>query len=405
MSMSRCLWIIVTVLLLPLSVLLGESFESSTLYLTWQRDPCSTMTMQWLSKNSDSSESEIRYRNEAGGHWYFSKGKIVPLPGSSYFVYQVELEGLQPDSTYQFKIASEEDLYRFKTMPTDTQHGISFVVGGDMYHDDISFMINTSKQAAKVNPQFAVIGGDIAYVYVNRMITKFHKWIEWIQAWHSHMVTPEGVLIPVIAAIGNHDVAGGYDQTPLVAKDFATLFPMPGDKIFNVLDFQQYLSLFLLDSGHANSVGGAQAEWLNKALWQRSKIPHKFAFYHVPAYPGVRSFRNNYSAAIRKYWVPLFENGGIDIAFEHHDHAYKRTYSILKNKVHPRGVVYIGDGGWGVEKPRIASVNKRPFYLAKTLSVRHFLLVDIHGDNTSVKCIDDQGKVLDGLALNRNDEL
>jgi hypothetical protein len=51
---------------------------------------------------------------------------------------------------------------------------------------------------------------------------------------------------------------------------------------------------------------------------------------------------------IREHWCPLFDEYGVQLAFEHHDHAYKRTYPIRKGTVDPRGVVYLGDGAWGV---------------------------------------------------------
>ena len=124
---------------------------------------------------------------------------------------------------------------------------------------------------------------------------------------------------------------------------------MPGHQIYNSLDFGSFLSLILLDSGHANPIEGAQTQWLNNVLEKRQNILHRFAFYHVPAYPCVRSYRTKQSVLIRKTWIPLFEKWGIQVAFEHHDHAYKRTYPLLKNRIQPHGIIYLGDGGWGLK--------------------------------------------------------
>lgn len=52
------------------------------------------------------------------------------------------------------------------------------------------------------------------------------------------------------------------------------------------------------------------------------------AIYHVPAYPSARSFTGRTQSMIRKHWVPLFEKSTMNLAFENHDHAYKRTYPI-----------------------------------------------------------------------------
>jgi hypothetical protein len=57
-------------------------------------------------------------------------------------------------------------------------------------------------------------------------------------------------------------------------------------------------------------------------------VPHLFPVYHVPGYPSVRAFDGATSAQVREHWAPLFERAGVRVAFENHDHAYKRTHPI-----------------------------------------------------------------------------
>jgi hypothetical protein len=263
-----------------------------------------------------------------------------------------------------------------------------------MYHDGIALLAKTCQKAAQTNPLFALVGGDIAYAVKSRYfsIQMTERWIDWIKAWHRYMITPQGHLVPVVAAIGNHDLIGQYDQTPAQAAIFSTLFPMPGKRIYNVLDFDSYLSIFILDSCHANSIS-SQSNWLRTALGDRQHVTHRCAIYHVPAYPSARDFKNKYSTAIRNFWVPLFEQGRIQTAFEHHDHTYKRTYPLLKGRIHPQGILYIGDGGWGVDKPRKSKGDRS--YLAKTAAVRHFIAVTLTPTHQQFKCITDQGQVVD----------
>src|SRR5262249_52349381 len=45
----------------------GGPFEPDTLFLTWQRDPTTTMTIQWVVKDSD--DPVIRYANRGKGEW------------------------------------------------------------------------------------------------------------------------------------------------------------------------------------------------------------------------------------------------------------------------------------------------------------------------------------------------
>jgi hypothetical protein len=369
---------------------------SSTVYLTWQKQPETTMTIQWLSPMGQEN-SQIDYRMAGDEEWRKAKGSSFPFPQSSqYLIHRVELTQLTPDALYCFKFPSTNQEYRFRTMPLNLNRPIRFVVGGDMYHDSIDLMKETSRQAAKTDPFFALLGGDIAYAVGRaRSLQHNERWIEWIKAWHECMTTADGRLIPVISAIGNHDLLGHFDQTPEQAKVFSSLFPMPGEQIYNVLDFGSYLSLFILDSGHANSISGPQATWLRKSLQARQHVSNRFAIYHVPAYPSVRPFQQKHSVLIRRHWVPLFEQLGVELVFEHHDHDYKRTYPILNNKVSPKGVVYIGDGAWGIGQPRHPQTVRKPFYLDKCVSSRHFLIVSLNNQEQRVTCLDYRGRVLD----------
>lgn len=371
---------------------------TDTIYLTWQRHPDTTMTIQWISPLQQPQSIVSYCLKEDSTAWKEVSGETFKFPHSSrYLIHRVELQALQPNTDYLFKVAPYQKNYSFHTASSDLEQNMRFVVGGDMYHDGIQLMAKTCRQAALTNPLFALIGGDIAYA-VESAHTPFQnveRWIEWIKTWHATMVAPNGNLIPVIAAIGNHDLVGHYDQHPLKAAIFSTLFPMPGKQIYNTLDFGSYLSLFLLDSGHANSISGPQAKWLQTALQERQDMTHRFAAYHVPAYPSCRSFHNRQSLAIRRSWVPLFEKGGIQTCFEHHDHAYKRTYPLLRNRMHPDGIVYLGDGAWGVERPRSPRLRCKPSFLAKFSPTRHFIVVDLTPSQQRFRSLNDQGKIID----------
>lgn len=372
---------------------------SETVYVTWLQSPATSMTIQWISL-SDQVMNRITYRKKDESEWKVAQGTYYPFPQTlEYLIHRTELQGLKPDSEYIFKLNNYPESYQFKTMPLQlSEEGVRFVVGGDMYHDGIEIMSSTSRQAAKFNPAFALAGGDIAYAS-DTVATKpqnIERWIKWVQAWHKDMVTPSGNLVPVIATVGNHDVSGYYNQTPAQARIFSLLFPMPGSQIYNTLDFGTYLSLFLMDSGHANQVEGKQTEWLSKALHERHKMLHLFAAYHVPAYSSVRPFNQPLSVDIRQHWVPLFETGGIQTVFEHHDHAYKRTFPLLNNKIDPHGIIYLGDGAWGVGKPRKQrSSRRKKFYIAKFAAQRHFIGVVIQKDRQSFFSIDPNGRLID----------
>jgi hypothetical protein len=201
------------------------------------------------------------------------------------------------------------------------------------------------------------------------------------------MVTPDGCLIPMVLAIGNHEVHGYYDQTPDRATSFYALFGFPGPEGRGVLDFGDYMSVIVLDSSHTHDVAGEQTQWLESVLAARTDVPHLFAIYHIPAFPSVRGFDGRLQTAVRTNFVPLFEEYGLDVAFENHDHAYKRTPLI-------NGVLYLGDGCWGVAPRRVHDA-ARTWYLERSESRNHVFVTTIQGDTRVHEAIDPDGVIFD----------
>jgi hypothetical protein len=369
-----------------------------TVFLTWQKDPTTTMTIQWLSFLAQ-KETTVFYRaKQSDSEWKEISAEFFAFPHSSqYLFHRVEITQLCPDTDYFFSISPYVETYEFHTLPNQLNSEIRFVVGGDMYHDEKELMNQTSQEAARTRPHFALLGGDIAYaVGSSRLpVQRVDKWVEWIKNWHQIMRTPQGQLIPVVAAVGNHDVVGQFDQTPKEAAIFSTLFPLSGKQIYTTFDVGSYLTILLLDSGHANPIAGKQAAWINQALQVRQNMLHRFAIYHIPAYPSNSSVHNRYSKAIREYWVPLFEKGNIQAVFEHHDHTYKRTYPLLNHHIDPKGITYLGDGAWGVKKLRKPKSRFKRAYLAKTSSSRHFILIRLTPKEQTFTSISGEGKIID----------
>ena len=232
--------------------------DPAAVYLTWQRSPESTMTIHWLTL-LDEPDDAVEYQPLGAADWLKTTGFHTQLPvDTPYFIHTVELTNLHPAADYSFRIGSAGHIYKFQTMPADLRAPIRFVAGGDMYHDSIEILRATNREAAKTSPMFALVGGDIAYAadkqanlfpsWMHRLLNvplkqKFEWWLGWLVAWEKEMVTPEGRLVPILPVLGNHDTNGYFGQTPAEAPFFYSLFAMPGQQGYNVLDFGNYMSL------------------------------------------------------------------------------------------------------------------------------------------------------------------
>lgn len=373
------------------SCLNGQADEPIAVYLTWQNDPTSTMTINWIS-DTNQTDDLVTFKPLNNGLWSTAVGLHRPLPHDyPAIIHHVELKNLLPDSEYHFKIGENETTYKFRTLPNSLVAPLRFVVGGDIFHDSVEALEETNMQAARTNPAFALQGGDLGY-----SSKKVQPWITWLQIWTKTMLSTDGCCIPMIAALGNHDVEGHYGDNPAHAPIFSALLRASDQTAFYTFDAGDYLAITVLDSGHTNAIDGKQVDWLKEVLDTRAHFKHKFALYHLPAYPSARKYDSKRAPLIRKYWVPLFEKFSLHAAFENHDHCYKRSILLKEGMQNPQGVLYLGDGAWGVSAPRKPKEKaEETWYLAKTAAKRHFILVTIQPNGRSFEAIDHIGRSFD----------
>jgi hypothetical protein len=380
------------------------------MYLSWQRDPTTTMTVQWHTEGETGSAA-LQYGSIEGDDLQVLPAESHPMPYSDRLIHTVEIIGLEPGSEYHFRLSNtspgvQSPLYKFRTMPSHADKPIRIAVGGDIQHQQ-KWMEQVNREAMRFDPDFMVWGGDLAYA--DGKEERLFLWYTFFDAMMDTLITDDGRVVPVLMGIGNHEILGGYywgnerghdayeDSDAFresIAPYYYSLFAFPGHPGYGHLDFGDYLSLIFLDTDHSGPIAGAQTEWLTQVIAERENVPHLFPISHFPAYPSVRPFESNVSARIREHWIPLYEAHGVRVAFENHDHAYKRTVPIREGKEDPGGVVYIGDGAWGVAE-RVPHAAADVWYLEKSQSMRHFILVTIQGDSQDFKMISREGKLID----------
>ncbi len=362
--------------------------EEPSVWLTWRDDPTTTMTVMWLTNKSESSNA-IAFQKKGESKWHHTEGKSWELPNKKpYLIHRVDLKRLKPDSIYRFKVGKKSTSLSLRTMPAKLSNPIRFITGGDAYHKNFKRFQTMTRRAAKESPRFAIIGGDISYASATKnKPEKWDKWLEFFSCWSKEMKDRDGCLIPLLVTIGNHEVSGSFNRSMKEAPFYYLFF----EKATYDLSFGSYLHLTFLDSGHTQKIKGKQTKWLEKVLKKNKKHTHRFAIYHVGAYPSSNDFDFHASKAVRKHWVPLFEKYKINACFESHDHAYKRTHPLLNGKKNPDGVVYFGDGSWGVAPRKPES---RP-YLAQTAQKQQVLLVEIGKSGRKFWAIDAKGKKID----------
>jgi hypothetical protein len=364
-----------------------------TLFLTWQRDPTTTMTVQWVGPQT-AANTTIRYVGKLEDTWKSAKVATTGAwPRTDLKVHRCEITGLSPGGEYLFQIGKTSPVCKFRTMPAKATDAIQWVSGGDCGTG--SHAINTNILAAKQEPHFALIGGDLGYDNGRSPGTA----IKFLTNYAKHMIDPKGRMIPMVTCIGNHEVNGGYSKKREDATYYLPLFDgLYKDTTYATLDFGNYLSLVLLDSGHISPIAGEQADWLEDVLKERVERPHLFAVNHVPAYPSARepegtNGKFGTGEAQRLHWCPLYERFGVDVVLEHHDHAFKRTHALTAGMKDKYGVPYLGDGSWGQLRTP-GTLEKRP-YLAAVSKAYHMTVHRLEGDQRYHVALEESGKVAD----------
>lgn len=403
--------LVLVVVLLAQGVLAGVAPAAPPdvlgIYLTWSRDPTTTMTVNWVDLYPD-SPTDVHYRKAGGDDAWTAApaAKRVVLEPSALQRRYVEITGLSPDTLYEFGIGEKPEPdkgWRFRTMPAALTRPIRFAAGGDMMHTR-EMLETMTKEVAKLDPDFALLGGDLAYEN-GRLATRI---ADWLGGWDRAAVAKGRRLIPMVVAIGNHEVAGNYGgRVPDDAPYFYRLFTFPHEmRPYYALDFGDYLSMVVLDSAHTVPIEGAQAEWLGKAMAERVGKTFVFAAYHWPAYGTAKASKDSQpidharSVAIRQHWITHFERFGVTAVFEHDHHTYKRTHPIRNHqRDDANGITYLGDGAWGV-RPRKVPEPGTAWWLAKAESRNHAWIVDLEPDKTvRVRAVDPTGVVFDDHRL------
>lgn len=370
-----------------------QAFDPDMMFLTWQRDPTTTMTVQWVGASGNADELKVTCSPHGKDQWSTGVApKTRDYPMTNLRIYRAELTDLTPGTEYEFKVGQSKP-FRFRSMPAKATDSFQFISGGDCGVGPAAVAGNIL--AAKQDPMFALIGGDLGYDNGTRLEAS----LKFVRNYAKHMIDSQKRLIPLVVCIGNHEVRGGYNASRKDGTFFFALFDcLFPERTFATLDFGDYLSLVLLDTGHVAPIPGEQTDWLDRALAERVDRPHLIAVNHVPAYPSFRPPREGdryegTGALNRKHWVPLFEKHNVDFVLEHHDHTFKRTHPLKDGLIDPNGILYLGDGSWGKLRS-LNKIEKRP-YLAMANDSYHITLHRIEGERRFHMAMEGSGKIVD----------
>lgn len=369
---------------------------------TYADNPSTTITVNWQTKSKLTQTPSVHCstvpRNQLSApSEQIVLGNSTQIKGlKGYFYHRVHLSGLKPNTTYYLNLSDGDDNplagsteYKIRTIP-DGDEPIRFITGGDMgTSEDVRTLL---RHAASWNPDFVVVGGDVAYA--NGKLTSVHLWDKWLTYYTEEMTTSEGYSIPLIVGVGNHETSGSFERSFKDAPFLPALFSQDMEKNHFSRRFGKNLGLLMLDTNHTAS-HESQVPWIRNELEKFKEVTHTAAVYHVPLYPSHRGFMEKYSEQGRKHWAPVFDEMELTVAFENHDHTCKRTHLLKGGKISTNGTgsLFLGDGCWGREARTIDYGGR--WYLKECTSAQHFWCVDVSSGPLVYRAVDIQNRVFD----------
>ncbi len=296
------------------------------------------------------------------------KPKIVKSQKSSATEFEVKIEALAINRSYQYKIRSvsakpedqiESQTFSFRTAPDENIKTFKFLVMNDSRggtEPDPDHRLNgvnypvLNKLANKAlihDARFVLFAGDLITGYTQDKEDAVLQYETWKKA-----VAFANAFVPFYVTMGNHDASAPHQlkddgktaidpPSPNSAEElFAEQFVLPtngpepqrGNPPYreNVYSFDfGNVHLVALNSnyfyGVIDRVDGPQRAWLQEDL-KNNRMKHSFVYFHMPCYPAGGHYRSSLDVhpADRDSLWQIFDELKVTGVFAGHEHNYSR---------------------------------------------------------------------------------
>ncbi|MCO5168336.1 MAG: metallophosphoesterase family protein [Planctomycetes bacterium] len=318
-------------------------------------------------------------------------GQVAGNPGARAKSHDVEIVGLQPGTTYHYRVSSGGRPVTargtFTTAPASNVADFTFLAFGDSGTASPE-QLALGRRMATEQADFAIHTGDVIYPYgaLANPVGEYNE--RFFRPYEDFLDR-----LPMFPVIGNHDLIA------LLGQPFKDVFHLPdnGSSIAKELYFSfewgdakfialETTGLFLVPVGD-------HARWLQQEIQSNTK-KWLIVYMHIPLY-SCGSHGDN--VVLQHVLGPQFENGKVDLVIAGHDHNYERTRPIKQFNRDPSypGLVHVITGGGGAGL-RGVNPNSRT---AVAVRAHHYMKFRVQGDEIHGEAIDLNGQVIDAFTV------
>jgi predicted MPP superfamily phosphohydrolase len=261
----------------------------------------------------------------------------------SYVSNKVLLENLTPNTTYSYRVGGINnvwsDIYSFTTAQ-DSEDAFEFIYITDTQanSDEMFEISRTTVATAQANvpeAKFVLMTGDLVETSgTNNSEWEWEQWFETMKAsWKN---------LPIAASVGNHDSSGNNNwanhfntdnafneaqsdaaaQNAMAGSTYSFVY---GDALFMVLNWEDYRK--------DETYFAAVEKWMKEQIAANTDAKWKIVAFHKNIFTGSKSHQSDSDGrAVRERMAPAFQEMGIDLVFEGHDHVYEVMGVIVAGK-------------------------------------------------------------------------
>ena len=250
----------------------------------------------------------------------------------SYTSNKALITGLNPNTVYSYRVGKEgawSDIGHFMTAPAGREPFEFIYITDTQSNTDEMFAISRrTLEAAKKNTpnaRFVLITGDLVQ-------SSAHETAAW--EWEQFFATKQHIWlqVPIVPVKGNHDRSPYHNmyhhfntdtsfnrqQTDVNAKTTmeGTVYSFVyGDALFLILNFE--------DHRQGETYFAAKEEWMRTQIAAHADVRWRIAAFHKPLFTGARHQGALSGRVVRERFAPVFQELGISLALQGHDHAYQ----------------------------------------------------------------------------------
>lgn len=262
--------------------------------------------------------------------------------------------------------------------PVAANQPLRFAVVGD-FGSSTTNTLAVANQIAAANPDLIITVGD--NIYQDGQPGSFDP--HWFQPYSTTMARS-----PMFPVLGNHDVHAGTGKWGQIIFELPTNGPLAelernysvdiGNAHFAFIDSNPFDNDEIYYPNKTASRNAIKA-WLTNDLAQTTQT-WKFVVYHHPPYTSSGSHGDE--ALMKSELSPIFEQYGVNWAFQGHTHFFERINPV-------NAVNYITSGGGGFS---LHSLTLQREFSATVFNSRYSLtLVDIDDKSLTLRCLDQDG--------------